>query len=277
MDPCVDPADASNTYALFTESGEWLGPDITSVAELKAWWASENGATWRDVNSVAITDMYCVESLYPQGSHATASSPTPSPLCANDDCSVAYGSRQRAWAGSRDGALMDSQDMPYWESGGQHGGQCSCDAPGMVPGYINNPSLRESQWTCESSSCANNSFPSAFTDPVTNSCVCDPEGGDQDLEIPFQNGISYKHPNARPTCVSDPCNPMGVNAHAMEVSCSSDANCGGVCEENQCYIPTGASCRTDVDCSNALTGLSQDVARCVYAAPAPPWTCSVPV
>jgi hypothetical protein len=57
--PCTD---GPTNFSILTESGEWLGPGVTSLAELKTWWSQENGAPWWGVNTVQLTDVSCMES-----------------------------------------------------------------------------------------------------------------------------------------------------------------------------------------------------------------------
>lgn len=263
-DPCVSPSDPSVTHALFTDSGEWAGPDVTSMAELRAWWGGRSA--WWGVTSAAVSDVFCFESLYESGRWATASDPA-SIFCANEECTVGKGLRKRAWRGAQDGPLENEREEPYWVSGGAYGGQCACD-DGDVPGHVSDPDTPSSRWTCTPDSCSTNAYPEGRTNTSSNTCECGEVG--EGVSPPFRNGVSYRHPNAPPACVPDPCNPMGVNVNSAEVACVSEEDCGGVCVESQCYIPTGGSCRTDTDCSNQLTGMSQRVGRCVFSDPDDP-------
>jgi hypothetical protein len=94
-------------------------------------------------------------------------------------------------------------------------------------------------------------------DEATGACVCTTSSEAR----PFKTSMSYKHPNTPATCVDDPCNPNGVNVESGK-ACESEADCGGVCVDQQCHIPSDTVCRTDLDCSNQLRGMSQEVARC---------------
>jgi len=224
-------------FSLFTGDGEWKGPDITSMSDLKTWWAQQNKGTWTGVNRLPLPDVSCLESF-------TSESPA-SNLCVTPDCKAAYGRRERDWDGDVDGPLVDHDGRPHWETGGEYGGHCAC-APGET----------STGWDCVVDDCANNNHPDGYKDG--DACVCPSKS----TERPFSTSLSYKHPNAPPTCVNDPCNPNGVAVSASQLSCTTESDCGGVCVENQCHIPTGSTCHSDLDCSN-MTGMSQNVAKCV--------------
>ena len=256
-DPCTD---GSTTFSIFTEDGGWLGPEVTSLAELKTWWSAENGAPWWGVNAIQLTDVRCAENVFEQGSHATAASPD-SALCVDAECTSGLGRRKRVWDGVRDGPLVDEEGRPHWVTDGSYGGQCACDGDD-VPSHSQapDPTVPESWWSCVRDTCPTPRFPDAHLNTTTNNCEC---GTPTSTTVPFDTGMSYKHPNAPATCVKDPCNPMGVNVNSAEVSCTAESDCGGVCLDEQCYVPTRVACRSDIECSNNMFGVSQTAARCV--------------
>ena len=245
--PCTD----GTTHFSIFEAGEWLRPDITSVAELRAWWASQSDSPWWGVNRVPISDVNCMESIFEQGSFATAEHPDS--LFCEGECTAGRGVRKRAWEGASDGPLVDEHGNPNWVSGGEYGGQCTCDSS-QVSQLTNTP---DTWWTCGTDMCSTS--PGSTFNETTQACDCRPVSD----EYPYKTSMSYKHPNVPPTCVSDPCNPSGVNSSAAQVACTSESDCGGLCRDNRCYIPSNTACRTDLDCSNQLVGLSQDVAKCM--------------
>jgi len=239
-EPCTD---GTTSFALFSDSGEWMG-EVSSVAELRAWWATQADTPWWGVNQVPVSDVNCMESIFEAGVVATAESPD-SLFCVTAACEAAKGFRKRAWDGARDGPLMDAEGNPY-------GGQCACDDD-SVPGDAALPSTR---WTCSTDMCKSKSG-ADHLDEATGECVCTTSSEAR----PFKTSMSYKHPNTPATCVDDPCNPNGVNVESGK-ACESEADCGGVCVDQQCHIPSDTVCRTDLDCSNQLRGMSQEVARC---------------
>lgn len=250
-DPCTDGTD---TLSIFTESGEWLGP-ITSVSELRTWWETQSNSAWWGVNSVPISDVNCLETIFEQGSVATADSPE-SLFCVDADCTAARGFRKRAWDGATDGPLVDENGKPHWVTGGEYGGQCTCDSS-QVRSSAQSTDTPDTWWVCESDMCS--TLPGSSFNETTGRCECTSTS----TEFPYATNMSYKHPNVPATCVADPCNPMGVNVNAAEVECTTESDCGGICHDKQCYIPSGTLCRSDLDCSNQLVGFSQNVAKCV--------------
>ena len=267
-DPCVNPADESENYAFFTEDGaEWLGPSITSVQELQSWWVESGpGDRWTTLEK---GDVFCLETGASEATWATATNPE-SAFCADEACSAAEGFRSSAWSGARDGPLLDEGALPHWVSGGPYGGQCACDGSytgghAQVAQYqLTEGETPETWWSCGADMCPGDQFPDAYWDKKTQRCECN-VGDEAEVGRPFSTGMNYKHPTTPAVCVKDPCNPDGVNVNVNEVSCTSDENCGGVCHENSCYIPfaDGQTCSSHNECTGALSGMSNRVAKCM--------------
>jgi len=266
--PCTDPNDATQTYAFFTEDGNnWLGPDITSVNELRTWWVTQGpGDVWTTLDN---GDVVCLENI---GSTAYATSTSPnSVFCVDAECTAAHGTRARAWKGERDGPLLDTNALPHWITGGPYGGQCACDGTlgdhVAVPQYATtSKETPETWWACTSDACAGTEFPDATFNQQTMQCECN-DGTTPPTSTTFHTGLNYKHPVTEHVCITDPCNPHGVNAGVNNVTCEVDAQCEGMCsnDDAQCYIPfgDGTTCTTDAQCTGALTGMSNRVAKCV--------------
>jgi hypothetical protein len=268
-DPCVDPLDASQQYAFFSEGGEeWLGPTITSVDELWRWWAESGpGVLWTTLTG---GDVFCLETGVGESTFATSTRPA-SFFCVDEACSAAEGLRAAAWKGARDGPLLNDAALPHWASGGPHGGQCTCDGSfsgghaavatyGLTPG-----GTPETWWSCGADMCPGDRFPDAYWNKESGRCECNVGEATAALQRPFSTGLNYAHPTTPAVCVKDPCNPDGVNVNVNEVSCTRDAQCGGVCHDHECYIPfaDGKTCSTDAECAGALSGMSSRVAQCM--------------
>lgn len=260
--PCTD---GTNSFAIFTDNGrEWLGTlNVASLAELKSWWSTYNGGAWWGVNTVEISDVRCLEAVFEEGYVATSSDPE-SKVCVDSGCTSGLGWRKRAWGGNEDGPLVNENHEPHWVTGGSYGGQCSCDGETQIPSYVQSDTdTPETWWSCKGDTCPTAQFPNGKYNESSQKCECDGSDTNVMTQIPFNNGMNYKHPNTPATCVKDPCNPMGVNVNSAEVKCESESDCGGVCKENQCYIPSSTLCRTDLECSNQMFGVSQNVAKCI--------------
>lgn len=238
-------------------------PPVGSLAELKSWWSTYNGGAWWGVNTVEISDVRCLEAVFEEGYVATASEPE-SKVCVDSECTSGLGWRKKAWDGNEDGPLVNENHEPHWVTGGSYGGQCSCDGESQIPSYVQSDTdTPETWWSCKGDTCPTAQFPNGKYNESSQKCECDGSDTNVMTQIPFNNGMNYKHPNTPATCVKDPCNPMGVNVNSAEVKCESESDCGGVCMENQCYIPSSTLCRTDLECSNQMFGVSQNVAKCI--------------
>lgn len=261
--PCTSPI-TQQRYAFFTPSGEWLGPTITSVAELQKWWVNVSNLDARERiwTTLSAGDVFCLESGTDQSSFATAGN-AKSAFCLDEACSAAEGRRALSWNGTRDGPLLNEDALPHWLSGGPYGGQCTCDGHignlRTVPSHL----LSETEWwTCGPDMCAGSKFSGASFNQETQRCDCPTA---DTPTPPFNTGMHYKALNAPAVCVADPCNPSGVNARVNTVECSTDAQCQGLCSEQQCYIPfgDGQSCSTDLECTSRLSGMSNRATKCV--------------
>ncbi len=271
-EPCVSPV-TSTSYAFFTKEGGWLGPTITSVAELSNWWTQNvnqlhpSERMWTTLGS---GDVFCLESGTLSYSGANASNADSMFCVKGTDCSAADGYRAFEWSGARDGPLLDNDALPHWVSGGPYGGQCTCDGSyqggyGNVAQYqLTDSETPDNWWSCGPDMCPGSQFPSAYWNKATRKCECNTTPL-KSLKPPFTTGMHYKHPTTPAVCVRDPCNPSGVNMGVNEVSCTVDEQCGGVCSNNQCYIPfaDGKTCDSDLQCTGEVTGLSNRVTKCV--------------
>lgn len=268
-DPCTNPSDGDEQYVFFTSDvvREWIGPDITSAKELREWWVMHGpGTSWTTLEN---SDVFCLESGAQGSAFATANDAT-SAFCIDTECTAAEGFRAIAWSGARDGPLLDENALPHWVTGGPYGGQCSCDGKytgghTQVAQYaLTDRETPDTWWSCAADMCAGTQFPDAKWNNTSKMCDCH-ASENANSTPPFATGMSYKHPSKPAMCVRDPCNPSGVNVGVNEVSCSSDAQCGGLCSANQCYIPfsDGKTCSADIQCTGSLSGLSNRVAKCV--------------
>ena len=256
--PCTSPVTKS-TYAFFTPTGEWLGPTITSVAELAKWWVNVPNLdpSERIWTTLSVGDVFCLENT----SFATATDPD-SAFCVDAACTVAEGRRTLPWKGTVDGPLLDESSLPHWVTDAPYGGHCTCDAASTVASYVelNDPGK---WWTCQPDQCATSRFPTAYWDKDTKKCECTP--GVTMSTPPYHTGMNFKSFDSPSICVADACNPNGVHNSAPVVQCDTDAQCGGRCHDQQCYIPFGdaTACSTDLDCTRTLSGLSNRVAKCI--------------
>ena len=266
-DPCTNP-DNPNKYAFFTEDDEWIGPTITSVAQLREWWVNndEAGGPWATLEN---GDVFCLETGMVGSAFGTDSA-----FCVDDACSASEGTRAPAWVGVRDGPLLNDVALPHWVSGGPYGGQCTCDGRydggeghAQVAAYAltDDVTTPDTWWSCAPDMCPGTRFPDAYWNQEKRVCECNTTTSTR--VPPFFTGMHYKHPTTPAVCVQDPCNPSGVNVSVNEVTCNTDAQCGGVCSDsdNRCYIPfaDSKSCESDIQCTGALSGMSNRVAKCV--------------
>jgi len=261
--PCTNPENANEKYAFFTADGEWIGPTITSAQELRTWWVEKGPASpWATLSN---GDVACIERGMVGSSFATSTHAT-SDFCVDDDCTMAEGARAVAWKGARDGPLVDEELKPHWVTGGPYGGQCTCDGSyaGGHPRVSQMDATPDTWWSCGPDMCRGTNFPNAKWNKESGMCDCNLEESTE-MQAPFTTGMHYKHPATSAVCVRDPCNPSGVNVGVNEVSCVTDAWCGGLCSENQCYIPFAdqKTCSKDIDCTGVVSGMSNRVTKCV--------------
>ena len=271
--PCTPPHPTSVIPFAFISStpqpgapASWLppsgatSPGVTSVDTLRTWWAEHkpDDATWHGLDTV--TDVDCVEPYYP-----LPENPDDNVFCIDKtDCTAALGWRARTWDGDRDGPLVDETSwLPYWRTTSSptnnvsFGGQCTCDAPGMVPSSMllePGQTTDSTFWQCVPDPCATLTIPDGRLVARSTQSVMFNNAGDgaaqykYACDCPVQpaehdggivSGVSYKHPTQPPTCIRDPCNPHGVvNRPAVERRCADDDACqsAGVCIQSACYL-----------------------------------------
>ncbi|MCH9716851.1 MAG: hypothetical protein K0U52_07165, partial [Gammaproteobacteria bacterium] len=269
--------------SFYDEHGDWNG-QVTNLAELKAakipWldktWGS-NAVPWFGVNYPGdkpwelVTEVRCIENptyATQEDYNDKTQEYTFTQECVGSSCQGGQGTSMPEWDGARDGPIINDTERPYWITGGEYGGQCTCD--GTLPGSFGNlvPAIdildkdsRENWWRCIPNSCASEEYPTATYNADTGQCECS-SSSDQ---YPFKTGMAYHAVDEPPRCISDSCNPGGYHIKPG-LKCSSDDACKGVCVDKQCYMKwhQDRTCTTDDECYQAIVGGGQEgQARCI--------------
>ncbi len=280
-DPCVS---GKNRVSFYDENGDWNG-EITNLSELKAakipWsnktWGS-NEIPWFGVNQPGeekpwemVTEVKCIENptfITQDNYDEKTQEYSFTQECVGSSCQGGQGTTMPKWDGVRDGPILNDTERPYWITGGEYGGQCSCD--GVLPGSSANlvPAIdvldkdsRENWWKCIPNSCSSPEYPNASYDARHGQCDC----SNSDAVYPFKTGMAYNPAEQPPRCIADSCNPGGYHVKPG-LKCNADDACKGVCLENQCYMKwhQDRKCTTDDECYQAIVGGGQQgQGRCV--------------